>query len=129
MSTTKYPAVALDYFVVAMGGAFGATSRHFLLSPLPSAPCTFPFPTLAINVVGSFLLGVLLGGGLSHRWRLFAATGLLGSFTTFSTLAFEIVQLSTSAAHGSAAAYAAATLVLGISAAHLGGAGARRWLS
>lgn len=58
----------------------------------------FPWHTLAINVGGAFLLGVLMSmslerGLVSGDWRVFAGTGVLGGFTTFSTLSYESVAL------------------------------------
>jgi CrcB protein len=75
--------------LVAGGGFLGANLRHFLGLLVPGLG-----GTLLANALGSFGLGVLLygaihAGALSERARLFAATGLLSSFTTYSTFVVE----------------------------------------
>lgn len=82
--------------LIAVGGVGGAVARHAVALALPGA---FPWGTLAANVTGAFLLGVLLyeerlGGVLSRETRLVAGTGFLSSFTTYSTFAGETVALS-----------------------------------
>ncbi|SRR5579884_3206353 len=55
----------------------------------------FPYGTLIVNVVGSFIVGYVLTWSADHahdRWRLFAATGFCGAFTTFSAFAFETMR-------------------------------------
>lgn len=77
----------------------------------------FPYGTLAVNLIGSFALGLLAGAG--ETTTVILAGGALGSLTTFSTLAVETVELW----HRSrwrAAAYAAASLVSGVAAVLLG---------
>lgn len=81
--------------LVALGGFAGATCRYLVDL---AAPVGFPWGTLAVNVVGSFLLGVLLYesrlvGALSAETRLVVGTGFLSSFTTYSTFALETASL------------------------------------
>lgn len=81
--------------LVALGGFAGATTRHAVTVVLPS---TFPWGTLAVNVVGSFLLGLAVygtrqRGSISPRIRLVVSTGFISSFTTYSTFAAETVGL------------------------------------
>ncbi len=81
--------------LVAMGGFLGALSRYAIAAAFPAA---FPWGTLLVNVVGAFLLGVIvyegiLLGGLSREARLLASTGFVSSFTTYSTFAAETVAL------------------------------------
>ena len=80
--------------VVALGGLLGASARYGIGLLLPHAPGTFPLGTLLINVVGGFLIGVLIDA-VSARplLRPFAITGILGGFTTFSTYAVDAEQL------------------------------------
>jgi len=88
-----------EIVLVAAGGAIGAVLRYTIgLSITARTTPGFPWNTLAVNVVGAFLIGVLmalpLGSGVSGAsWRLFLATGVLGGFTTFSALSYESVAL------------------------------------
>lgn len=77
----------------------------------------FPYGTLAVNVVGSFALGLLAGAG--EVTTVVLASGALGSLTTFSTLAVETIGLWRRSRRR-AAAYAAASLAGGVAAAYLG---------
>jgi CrcB protein len=82
--------------LVAVGGFAGAASRHGVATVLPAA---FPWGTLAVNVVGSFLLGVVVYGietrkTVPDRVRLVVSTGFLSSFTTYSTFAAETAELA-----------------------------------
>ena len=84
----------------------------------------FPWGTLIVNVLGSFLIG-LLAARLSafeanHTLRLFLVTGLLGGFTTFSAFSLDAMTLWQRGDAGTAAAYILATLVLSLAAAPLG---------
>jgi len=83
---------------VAIGGALGALSRYGVSLLLESSTRNsslkdFPLATLLINVVGSFLLAVVVtlfqGGVLSPAWKVALGTGFLGAFTTFSTFALD----------------------------------------
>jgi len=80
---------------VAIGGFAGALCRHAVAVVLPAS---FPWGTLAVNVVGAFALGLLAyhtraDEVLSDRARLVASTGFVSSFTTYSTFAGETVAL------------------------------------
>jgi CrcB protein len=82
--------------LVAVGGFAGAVLRHAVAAALPGG---FPWGTLAVNVAGSFALGGLLfeaklTGRLSAETRLVLGTGLLSSFTTYSTFAVQTASLS-----------------------------------
>ena len=112
--------------LVALGGFAGATCRYLVDL---AAPVGFPWGTLAVNVVGSFLLGVLLYesrlvGALSPETRLVVGTGFLSSFTTYSTFAVETAAL----APRLAVLNVAANYVLGFTAIGLGQIVAR-WLA
>jgi len=81
--------------LVALGGFAGATSRYGISAALPTA---FPWGTLAVNVVGCFLLGYVVytveeRGPISDRLRLFVSSGFVSSFTTYSTFAGETIAL------------------------------------
>lgn len=85
--------------IVAAGGAVGAASRYLIGVALTGRAGTgFPWATFAINIGGAFLIGVLMAlslerGAVSANWRLLLGTGVLGGFTTFSTLAYESLAL------------------------------------
>lgn len=82
---------------VVLGGAIGVALRASLQLPLQAADSDLALPaaTLAINVTGSFLLGVLVGwAGERHTLlRAFVGTGILGGFTTYSAFAVQLVEL------------------------------------
>lgn len=85
--------------LVALGGALGASARYALGGWLTDRwGASFPWHTFAINVGGAFCLGALMAlslerGAVSPSWRLFLGTGILGGFTTFSTLSYESIAL------------------------------------
>jgi CrcB protein len=83
---------------IALAGALGALARWRISDwAQQSSPSLLPLGTMTVNIVGSFLLGVLisasLGGSVPETWRVPLATGFLGSFTTFSTFSVETIQL------------------------------------
>jgi CrcB protein len=112
--------------LVAVGGAIGTGLRYLIGTVVPYV-AQVPVATLGINVVGAFLLGVLLEFLADHRldtgWsrqiRLGAGTGVLGGFTTYSTLAVDTAVLA-SAHPIRAAGYAVATVLLGAAASIAG---------
>ncbi len=98
--------------MVALGGVLGASARYGIGLLLPPAPGTFPVGTLLINVVGGFLIGVLIDAVAERPLlRPFAITGILGGFTTFSTYAVDTEQLLATGRLGTAVAYLVGTLV------------------
>ena len=117
--------------IVAVGGAVGTGLRYAISLSMPT-PAAVPLATFGINVVGAFLLGVLLEGLTHHgrddapsrRIRLGIGAGGFGGFTTYSALATETVTLT--AAHpGLAIAYALGTMIIGAAASIAGIALAR----
>ena len=84
--------------MVALGGAVGAVSRFGLSGWVQTLwGTTFPMGTMAVNVLGSFLLGLLLPLFESLAWsaeiRTMVTIGFLGAFTTFSTFSYEAVVM------------------------------------
>ena len=83
---------------IAAGGATGAAARYLIGAAWPTPPGAFPVGTLAINVLGCALIGVLMVL-ITDVWsslrllRPFLGTGVLGGFTTFSTYAVDIQRL------------------------------------
>ena len=115
------------WVVVWLGGAAG-TGARYLLSGAVGWPAQAPLAIAVINVVGAFLLGVLLPGlarrgsdeGRRRTLRLLLGTGFLGGFTTYSTLAVDTVTLLRDGLPGYATGYATATVLLGGLASYVG---------
>lgn len=113
---------------VMIGGAFGALARYGTTLLLQGAPgagyAGFPFATLAVNVVGSFLLAVVASLGpnalISPQLRTTLAAGFIGSFTTFSTFELESYELFRDGSRLWGALYVVGNLVLGYAAVLLG---------
>ena len=114
---------ALVWSAVVLGGGAGAVGR-FLLDGVVSAAAgkDFPFGTLAVNVSGAVILGLLTGLALSDTAFLLAGTGVVGSYTTFSTWMLETQRLAEERQHLKVAANIVVSLALGIAAAALGSA-------
>ena len=103
---------------VALGGAIGAVGRHFVAHQVALlAGHGFPYGTLTVNVVGSFILGVLvevmaLVWSPAAELRALLMVGLLGAFTTFSTFSMEVVLLAERGQMGVAALYIGLSVAL-----------------
>jgi CrcB protein len=83
---------------LAAGGAIGCVLRYVLTKSIQSKVIgAFPYGTLCVNIVGCLIIGILFGlaerANLSTGWRLFLATGICGSFTTFSAFSIESVAM------------------------------------
>lgn len=89
----------MNYLIVFIGAGIGGALRHGVnLAALRLVGAGFPWGTLAINIAGSFVMGVVaeyfaLKTGLPQQWRLFLTTGVLGGFTTFSAFSLEVALL------------------------------------
>jgi CrcB protein len=107
--------------LVVVGALVGAPLR-LLATRVAARNARDPAPgTLVVNVAGSGLLGVLLGlSDVPGEVVALVGTGFCGTLTTFSTFGADVVRLAEERALGRAAAYLAATLVLGIGAAAAG---------
>lgn len=109
---------------VATGGAVGSVARYLVALLFTPTTSAFPYATLLVNVIGSFLLGVLsrLFEAPDHNQllRLALTTGLCGGFTTFSTFSAETLALLQQGRTGRALVYIALSLTLGLGAAALG---------
>jgi CrcB protein len=112
--------VVLWIGVGAISG-IGAVARYLLHTAVQRwSGSTFPCGTLAVNVLGSLVLGVLHGAGVGGDALLLAGTALLGSFTTFSTWMLETERLREEDERGLAAANVLVSLALGLAAVGLG---------
>lgn len=121
------------YLLIAVGAALGANCRYLISVWAGNRlGADFPYGTLIVNVVGSFLLGLLLTLGterlsLSPEARLLLAVGFLGSFTTFSSYAVESLALWRQAGAWRSLLNIFGNNLVGLLAAVLGAALAR-WL-
>ena len=106
---------------VACGGAAGSVLRYLVSRWMPA---TFPWGTLTVNIVGSLLIGVLVGLAskemLSTEMRLLLVTGFCGGFTTFSTFANESYGMLDSGHILTAACYIGTSIFGGILAVYIG---------
>jgi fluoride exporter len=106
--------------VVLIGGA-GSVVRFLADGAVASATGRdFPFGTLAVNISGAVVLGLLTGLALGHDQALLAGTAAVGSYTTFSTWMLETQRMTEERQHRKAIVNVAASLVLGVAAAALG---------
>ena len=110
----------INCLCVGLGGFAGSVLRY-LVGLLPYGTGAFPIKTLAINVVGAFVLGLIAAlttkhVGLNPQLVLLLKVGLCGGFTTFSTFAFETSALIQTGAWPAAAAYATASVILSVAA-------------
>ena len=109
----------LNCLIVALGGGLGACARYLIgLIPLKE-PFSFPVKTLAINLIGCFVIGLIAAlavknTSLSPKTVLFIKTGLCGGFTTFSTFALETETLIKTGHIGLAILYIALSVILGV---------------
>jgi fluoride exporter len=113
------------WLLLAFGGAAGALARYGLASWVYGRTgAEFPWGTLVVNVLGAFLLGVVMtglaGSPLQIQLGALLATGFLGDFTTFSTLSYEAVMLAREREYGRALWYLLGTTALGAIAIVLG---------
>ncbi|GAB4353436.1 MAG: fluoride efflux transporter CrcB [Oricola sp.] len=112
--------------LVALGGGLGASARYLTnLAAMRLAGPNFPWGTLTVNIVGSFLMGVLIET-LARRMetsvelRSFLATGFLGGFTTFSAFSLDFAVMWERGSLWTGAAYLGATVLLSILALFAG---------
>ncbi len=113
----------LRFLTICLGGALGTGARYGVgLWAARTLGAGFPFGTLLVNVVGSFLISVVMYlsadvGVISPGLRLFLTTGFMGGFTTYSSFNYETLKLI----QGGAWATAAANVVLTLCAAAIAG--------
>lgn len=116
--------IVLVWVGVLVGGGVGSTLR-FLVDGAVAARAgkAFPFGTLVVNLTGAIVLGLLSGLALPHDVSLVVGTGVIGSYTTFSTWMLESQRLAEERQNRYAAINVVLSLVLGLAAAALG-----RWI-
>ena len=117
--------------LVALGGGIGALLRYQVGRLLthwlgPTAVLSFPWATLAVNVLGSLGMGLLAGWIMkqgsadTEQLRLVFGVGVLGGFTTFSAFSLEMMMLMNRGDHGAAFIYGSVSVMAGISALYMG---------
>lgn len=117
----------LAFLGVGVGGALGTAARAVLTARMPHL-AGLPAATMTVNLVGAFLLGLLVAGlmrrgpdvGVRRFARLGLGAGFCGGLTTYSTLAYDTVLLLRHGAVGAGLGYALGTLLLGAVASWLG---------
>ncbi|MFB6440347.1 fluoride efflux transporter CrcB [Streptomyces sp. NPDC056411] len=123
----------MNWLLVLAGAVVGAPLRFLTDRYVQSRrDSVFPWGTLTVNVVGSFILGLLSGavavGAASAHLQLLVGTGLCGALTTYSTFSYETLRLATDGARGLAAANVVASVLAGLAAAFAGvAAGQALW--
>ncbi|MCC7321246.1 MAG: CrcB family protein [Rubellimicrobium sp.] len=110
-----------DLLAVLAGGALGAGMRWGTGLVL-----SFPLATLAVNVVGSFAIGVVWAA-VGARWHPFLMGGVLGGFTTFSAFSLDLLRMAESGRIGAVLAHGALSVGLPLVAVWLGVAAGRGW--
>jgi CrcB protein len=104
------------FLLICAGGAIGSGARYLFSTAMARAFGNFPFGTLGVNVLGSFLASVVMvlaleKSALAPELRFFLVTGVLGGFTTYSSFNYETLHLAQSGAAGLAVVNVAVTLV------------------
>jgi len=113
---------------VAAGGALGSVLRFWLANIIQHrAGTAFPWGTIAVNVIGSFLIGFIFCATLegarfaaSANWRNFLMVGVLGGFTTFSAFSLQTMELLKAGAPGAALLNVLASVLLCLAACAAG---------
>lgn len=111
--------------LVFLGGGLGSTLRYGVGKYLNSTPDGFPYGTFAANIIGSLLIGIILGmaaknNSISDNTMLFLATGFCGGFTTFSTFAYENHEFLKSGDFSLFALYTIGSFIVGFAAVFFG---------
>jgi CrcB protein len=114
------------YLIVFLGAGIGGAMRHGVnVGATKLFGYGFPFGTLIVNVVGSFVMGLFAGyfayrAGIPQHVRLFLTTGILGGFTTFSSFSLDAALLVERHSFGLAAGYVVGTVAASVAALFLG---------
>jgi len=114
------------YLIVFLGAGIGGALRHGVnVGAARMWGFGFPYGTVIVNIVGSFLMGLLAGyfafrPGIGQHWRLFLTTGILGGFTTFSAFSLDSALLIERHAYGLAAGYMVGSVAASVSALFFG---------
>ena len=112
--------------LVFLGGGFGSIARFMLIKIMPNENTNFPWGTLTVNLLGCFLIGLIMGYVSRHSVEsrsdlvLFLGIGICGGFTTFSAFAFENFSLFKSENYLNSIAYISTSVFFGAMLVYLG---------
>lgn len=110
---------------IALGGGLGAVCRHLVgQASYRSFGDSFPYGTMAVNIIGSLFMGLLIGWLLSRdggdNLKLFLATGFLGGFTTFSAFSLDAINLLERKAYTPFMLYVGGSVIIAVMALWIG---------
>jgi len=107
--------------LVLLGAALGAPARYLVDRAIQARHTSgFPWGTFAVNVSGSFLLGLIAASAVSGSHLAFLGTGFCGAFTTYSTFAYETLLLARNGSRSRATLNALVSVTAGVAAVYLG---------
>ena len=112
--------------LIGTGGFVGSILRYLVSQFLQKIfETTFPLGTMMVNILGSFLIGIIYAFSeqsevLTAEWRIFLAVGFCGGFTTFSSFAYENFAMLNIQQFLFSALYTGLSLILGLLAVYLG---------
>ena len=111
--------------LIGIGSFIGGILRYLIsLSIQSKIFSTFPFGTLTVNILGSFVIGIIFGFSekfnLAPEWRLFLATGICGGFTTFSSFSLETMTMLQEGQYLYGVSYITFSILFGLIAVFLG---------
>jgi fluoride exporter len=121
------------YLIVALGSALGGALRHAVnIGAARLLGTSWPYGTFTVNIVGSFVMGLIAGyfalkGHASQAWLLFLTTGILGGFTTFSAFSLDVAVLFERGRLDATAAYILGSVALSVGGLFLALAIVRRF--
>lgn len=112
----------MNSVLVFIGGGFGAVSRYLIGNFFARYNFTLPIGTIFVNIVGSFLIGLILGfiGKNAESARLLLTVGFLGGFTTFSTFSMDTLKLIDAGNIFLAGVNIVGSVVIGLAAVYIG---------
>lgn len=108
------------FLLIGIGGFIGSIARYATASWLTKLiPSVFPYGTFAANIIGCLVIGIVYGLSerftwLTPEWRFFLATGLCGGYTTFSSFAYENINLLQDSDYFTFAAYSISSFAIGL---------------
>lgn len=114
-----------SFLLVFLGGGLGSSLRYLASKFINTHNSNFPYGTITVNIVGSFLIGLVIGfaiknNNLSNNYTLLLATGFCGGFTTFSAFAYENYAFLKSGDYLNFGVYTLGSILLGLLAVFIG---------